>query len=159
MGEVIIMSNMFANYRDNVVGNRHCFKAKPTERAESQSSSQTLITNVKGESIGIQVTYALPCDLYFHLEDIFSIRTEDFEAIVNGTATFEVLTTTHKVVISREALVLDILNKYTNDLCITLSQEEMKQLKRETYTMRLTLKTATMEYPVFAERDGYLVVR
>ena len=35
----------------------------------------------------------------------------------------------------------------------------MKVLKKETYTMRVILKTAETDYLVFAEKDGYLVIR
>ena len=36
---------------------------------------------------------------------------------------------------------------------------EMKNLKKEMYNMRVTLKTANAEYVIFKEKDGYLVIR
>lgn len=154
------MRNMFAKYNTINVENSYCLSTVDLEKNKSQpKTAQKLLTNIKGEAIGVQVTYACPCTLYFHLEDAISVGAEDFETVINGTMLFEILTTTHKVIISKEISTLENMNKYTNDLCIKLSQDEMKKLKRETYTMRLTLKTATIEYPVFAEYDGYLVVR
>jgi hypothetical protein len=44
-------------------------------------------------------------------------------------------------------------------LCVFLTTEELKPLKKETYNMRVTLKTTENEYVVFAEKDGYLVIR
>jgi hypothetical protein len=35
----------------------------------------------------------------------------------------------------------------------------METLKKETYNMRVTLKTTKNTYEVFAEKDGYLIVR
>jgi hypothetical protein len=35
----------------------------------------------------------------------------------------------------------------------------MKLLKKETYNMRVTIKTNVADYIVFAEKAGYLVIR
>ena len=84
---------------------------------------------------------------------------DSLATIVQGGTLFEVLTTTGKVLVKREYITAEILDQYTYDLCVTLTQEEMKNLKKETYVMRVTLKTAIAEYKVFAEKDGYLIVR
>jgi len=115
-----------------------------------------LITNIKGKVLGVQIAYNIPLQLYFHLENTCEV---DSEELLSGTALFEILTTTHKVLINREYQISEILDQNTNDLCIYLAQDEMKSLKKETYNMRVTLKTATADYIVFAEKDGYLVIR
>jgi hypothetical protein len=56
-------------------------------------------------------------------------------------------------------MISEILDQYTNDLCISLTPDEMKPLKKETYNMKVTLKTSTETFVVFAEKDGYLVIR
>ena len=76
-----------------------------------------------------------------------------------GTTTFEILTTTHKSIFSKEYVTAEILDQFTGDLYIFLTVDEMKELKKETYTMKVTLKTADTAYEVFAENDGYLIVR
>jgi hypothetical protein len=90
------------------------------------------------------------------LEDICEVEVAE---IIQGTTVFEILTTTHKSILSVEYLTAEILNQTTNDLFVSLSQAEMETLKKETYNMRVTLKTAENTYEVFAEKDGYLIVR
>jgi hypothetical protein len=115
-----------------------------------------LITNIKGKVLGVQVAYNTPLQLYFHLENTCEV---DSEELLSGTALFEILTTTHKVRISREYQISEILDQDTNDLCIYLAQDEMKSLKKETYNMRVTLQISSGNFVVFAEKDGYLIVR
>ena len=81
------------------------------------------------------------------------------ETLIQGTTVFEILTTTHKIAVEHEYQTAEILDQNTNDLYIFLSQEEMKNLKKEMYNMRVTLKTASAEYVLFKEKDGYLVIR
>lgn len=149
------MANMFTNYDNNVKS----LPCGPHFHREPQKDAK-IITNIKGEMIGVQVNHANPLQLYFHLEDIEGLNSGDSLAtIVQGGTLFEVLTTTGKVLVKREYITAEILDQYTYDLCVTLTQEEMKNLKKETYAMRVTLKTAIAEYKVFAEKDGYLIVR
>ena len=63
------------------------------------------------------------------------------------------------MLVSKEFKISEILDQYTNDLYISLTQDEMKPLKKETYNMRVTLQTSIGELVVFAEKDGYLVIR
>jgi DnaJ-class molecular chaperone len=83
----------------------------------------------------------------------------EIEEIMPGTTTFEVLTTTHKSIFSKDYATAEILDQFTGDLYIFLTVDEMKNFKKETYTMKVTLKTADAAYEVFAENDGYLIVR
>jgi hypothetical protein len=107
--------------------------------------------------LGVQVEQSSPLQLYFHLENI--CEAENLEALTQGTTVFEILTTTHKVVAKHEYQTVEILDQHTNDLQIFLTQEEMRNLKKETYTMRVTLKTIETDFVVFDEKDSYLVVR
>jgi hypothetical protein len=149
------MANMFTNYDNDVksLPCEPCFHHIPLKDSR-------IITNIKGEMIGVQVNHASPLQLYFHLENIEGLNSEDsFATVLQGSTLFEVLTTTGKVLVKREYMTAEILDQYTYDLYVTLTQEEMKMLKKETYAMRVTLKTANSEYEVFAEKDGYLIVR
>lgn len=143
------MSNMFTNYE--TPRHRPCPPPSIIDLNEAK-----LITNIKGKVLGVQVAYNTPLQLYFHLENTCEV---DLGELLSGTALFEILTTTHKVLINQEYQISEILDLNTNDLCIYLAQDEMKSLKKETYNMRVTLKAATAEYIVFAEKDGYLVIR
>lgn len=143
------MSSMFTNYETPK------YKYCPPPPIMDPKGAK-LVTNIKGKVLGVQVAYNTPLQLYFHLENTCEVALEELLA---GTALFEILTTTHKVVVSREYQISEILDQNTNDLCIYLAQDEMKSLKKETYNMRVTLKTATAEYIVFAEKDSYLVIR
>ena len=145
------MSNMFTSYETNTrnIPCSPCYENK-------SGNGNKLLTNIKGDILGIQIDYALPLQLYFHLENIFEAELNELLA---GTALFEVLTTTHKVLVSREFQISEILDQYTNDLYISLTQDEMQPLKKETYNMRVTLKVGAENLVVFAEKDGYLVIR
>ena len=146
------MTNMFTSYEtasENVCCNQ---VVKP-----SSESNPKLITNIKGEFLGVQVDQTAPLQLYFHLENIDEV--ENFEDIIQGRAIFEIITTTHKVITTKDYSIDTILDQTTNDLCITLAQEEMSILKKETYSMRVTIMTATKTYVVFTENDGYLIIR
>lgn len=145
------MSKMFINYESNLM-TQVC---RPNFQPEPQKCPK-IITNIKGETIGVQVDQMSPLQLYFHLENICDVEIDE---LLQGTLLFEVLTTTHKSVIAKEYPIIEVLNQYTNDLFIMLSQAEMQTLKKETYDMRVTLKTANANYQVFAEKDGYLIVR
>ena len=145
------MVDMFTSYENNIRGlscNVPC-QVEPPKGIK-------LLQNVKGKVIGVQVEHSNPLQLYFHLEDICDVEVEE---LLPGMTKFEVWTTTHKVAISQEYATADMLNRFTGDLYIYLPVEEMKKLKKETYTMRVTLTTAENTYEVFAEKDGYLVVR
>jgi hypothetical protein len=115
-----------------------------------------LLTNIKDEALGVQVEYSSPLQLYFHLENVCEITAQELLA---STVLFEILTTTHKVLVSREFQTSEILNQSTNDLYVFINSEGLKTLKKETYNMRVTLKTAADNFVVFAEKDGYLVLR
>lgn len=145
------MSNMFTSYETDT----SCTSCRPHFVSEPKNGPK-MITNIKGDVLGVQVDYALPLQLYFHLENVCEVETEE---LLSGTALFEILTTTHKVLVSREFMISEILDQYTNDLCISLTPDEMKPLKKETYNMKVTLKTSTETFVVFAEKDGYLVIR
>lgn len=145
------MSNMFISYETNTK-NMFC---PPCPVRETEKGTK-LLTNVKGDILGVQIDYALPLQLYFHLENVCEVELNE---LVSGTALFEILTTTHKVLVSKEFKISEILDQYTKDLYISLTQDEMKPLKKETYNMRVTLQTAIGELVVFAEKDGYLVIR
>jgi hypothetical protein len=145
------MSNMFASYETDT----RRTSCRPHFVRESKTGPK-MITNIKGDALGVQIDYALPLQLYFHLENVCEVEIEE---LLSGVALFEILTTTHKVLVSREFIISEILDQYTNDLHISLTPDEMEPLKKETYNMRVTLKTSTADYVVFAEKDGYLVIR
>lgn len=145
------MSNMFTSYETDT----KCPSCRPPFVSEPQNGPK-IITNIKGDVLGVQIDYASPLQLYFHLENMCEI---DLEELLSGTALFEIITTTHKILVSHEFQISEILDSNTNDLCISLTQEELEPLKKETYNMKVTLKTSTETFIVFAEKDGYLVVR
>ena len=145
------MSRMFTSYQTGT----NSFFCPPPLVSEPQKGAKVL-TNIKGEVLGVQVDYNLPLQLYFHLENVCEVELNE---LLSGTVLFEILTTTHKVAVSQEYQTADILDQCSNDLCIFLTPEEMKPLKKETYNMRVTIKTAEADYVVFAEKDGYLVIR
>jgi hypothetical protein len=145
------MVNMFTNYENDQKKQLCEAYLHPTTQKEPK-----IITNIKGDILGVQIEHSNPLRLYFHLEDICEVEVAE---IIQGTTVFEILTTTHKSILSVEYLTAEILNQTTNDLFVSLSQAEMETLKKETYNMRVTLKTAENTYEVFAEKDGYLIVR
>jgi hypothetical protein len=142
---------MFTNY-DNDINNVPCFPPPPPEAPKGPR----LITSVKGQVLGVQVEQSHPLQLYFRLENVCDVEIDEIKL---GTVLFEVLTTTHKLVISKEFIAKDILDPFTGDLYIYLSQAELKDLKKEAYNMKVTVKTPELDLVVFAEQDGYLIVR
>ena len=145
------MSKMFSSYEQRVL-NMPCTPPPVCEFINEPK----MVTNIKGEVLGVQLDQTSPFQLYFHLENACEIELNELLA---GVALFEILTTTHKVCIEREYQVADILDPYSNDLNIFLTPEETKSLKKETYNMRVTLKTAENTFVVFTEKDGYLIIR
>lgn len=145
------MSNMFTSYETSMSS-----IAYPLFRGPEAQKGTKLLTNIKGEALGVQVEYDSPLQLYFHLENVCEIAIEELLA---STILFEILTTTHKVLVSQEFQTSEILDQSTNDLYVFISSDDLKLLKKETYNMRVTLKTAADNLVVFAEKDGYLVFR
>jgi hypothetical protein len=142
---------MFTSYETNTKS----IPCSPPPVSEPRKGIR-MLTNIKGEVLGVQVEYASPLQLYFHLENVCEV---DLNELLSGTALFEILTTTHKILISREFALSEVLDQQTNDLCISLTATEMKPLKKETYNMRVTLQISSGNFVVFAEEDGYLIVR
>lgn len=150
------MLNMFTNYETNQT-KRAVYKP---DLCQASQKGPKIITNIKGKILGLQVEHANPLQLYFHLENLNDLDTRDTWAdVLAGTTVFEILTTTNKVMTTVTYSTAEILNQDTADLAIFLSLEDMKKLKKETYTMKVTLKTLNTEYEVFSKKDGYLVVR
>ena len=145
------MANMFTNY-DNDIKSMPCFAPPSPESPKGPR----LVTSVKGDVLGVQVDQSNPLQLYFHLENVCDV---EIDAIRPGSTLFEILTTTRKVMVSKEFLTEDILDPFTGDLCIYLAPSEMKDLKKEAYSMRVTVKTSDISLVVFAEKDGYLIIR
>lgn len=143
------MANMFTSYDTER-------KTMPCSILPPPPNGIKVLKNVKGDTLGVQVDYSTPLQLYFHLEGVCG---SDLEELSSGVTKFEILTTTHKKVFSKEYLTAEILNQETGDLFISLTTDEMTTFKKETYTMRVTLTTAINSYEVFAEKDGYLVIR
>jgi hypothetical protein len=146
------MVNMFTNYDNDIKKYVPCF-APP---APESPKGPKLVTNVKGQVLGVQVEQSHPLQLYFHLENVCDIEIDEIKP---GSVLFEILTTTHKTIVTKEFAAEEILDPFTGDLYIYLSQDELKDLKKETYNMRLTIKMAELDLVVFAEKDGYLIVR
>jgi hypothetical protein len=140
---------MFTNYETPL--RRPCPPPPPIDPTGAK-----LLTNIKGRVLGVQVNYGEPLQLYFHLENIWEVNEEE---LLGGTVLFEILATSHKLKISHEYQLSEILDPDTQDLCVQLPSEEMKLLKKETYNMRVTIKTNAADYIVFAEKAGYLVIR
>ena len=104
------MTTMFTNYESAI----HKQPCGPNFHTVSQKNSK-IITNIKGETLGVQVKQSGTLQLYFHLENIHEVNFED---LLNGMTLFEVLTTTHKVILSHSYYTTEILNQNTNDLFI-----------------------------------------
>ena len=97
------MTNMFVSY-ETESKRIHC----PPYFVSKSSKGPKMLTNLKGEMLGVQIEYASPLQLYFHLENICEV---DFNELLSGSATFEILTTTHKILISREYKISEILDQ------------------------------------------------
>ena len=145
------MSNMFTNYDNDIksVAYPPCFRPEPKKGPK-------LLRNIKGETLGVQIDYASPLQLYFHLENVCDVEIDGY---LPGITRFEILTTTHKVLVTQEYKTADILNPFTGDLCIIVPASALQVLKKESYNMRVTLETAETTDTIFAEKDGYLVIR
>lgn len=145
------MANMFTNYENGTQ-----FKQSRPHFCEASKKDSKIITNIKGDFIGVRVNKSNPLQLYFHLENTtYDILGE----LLPGSTKFEILTTTGKSIVTKDYITAEILDQYSGDLSVYLSQDELIDLKKETYAMKVTLTTASTQYEVFAEKDGYLIVR
>jgi hypothetical protein len=154
------MSKMFTNYDSNIeldLDQIPVFSLAPMKPIQSLPNT-SLLFNTKQEIYGVETKHGAPCDLYFHLDESHGWDLTEF--VGNSLVEFRLLTThTHKVILEKVFSGREIFNNQSNDLAIRLTQEDLKQLRQESYNISVRLIQSDGFYNIFSERDGLLVLR
>lgn len=152
------MSNMFYNYDNNInVDLEHACPIRPLFPDLTSSSRSAVICNIKGEPIGLEVSYGMPVTLYFNLVETSGQNLLDI--LADSLVKFELITTNHKVALEKTFNIPEVFNSNTNDIVINLATADMSELRKESYNIQLTIDFVDGSYPLFSERDGLLVIR
>lgn len=151
------MSNMFYNYDHNIDRELNCELEPPKIPSLPQSTTTALLYNIKGDALGIEVKHQMPFTIYFHLEEAFG-RSLD-KLLANHLVEFKLFTREDKEILNKQFNGLDIFNTNTNDLTISVTQEDASLLKQESYKINLSLVGESDFYNLFSRSDGLLVVR
>ena len=109
-----------------------------------------------GKFLGVQADYGTPFTLYFHLENF---SADSLEMLLISSTTLEILSFSGKSLVVKNYATQDIFNQFTRDLHVEVLPEDIKDLKKETYKIKLTLNAEDKVYPLFSEKDGYLTFR
>lgn len=153
------MSKMFYNY-DNDIDIILPPVELPNLKPIQSSTGISILYNLKGEMYGVEAKHGLPFTLYFHLDELHGWQLDDLMA--SSMIEFKLITQNHKVALEKTFAGSDIFTR-SQDLIITINQEEAAQLKQESYKMDLklvsTTSTTSYFYPLFSESDGLLVIR
>ena len=150
------MKNMFFNYDNNIETNRPA--------GHQHFENQDIVKDIKGNFLGIKAKFQTPTTLYFHLTDFGSeyLSTNGIsltDLVMSSNIVFEILTTTRKVVVSKNILAQDCFISTSQDIVVFLDTEDMKSLKQESYKMSLKLSWGEDSYEVFSDSDGLLIIR
>lgn len=154
------MKNMFFNYDNNI--DTSLYNKESNCHCNHCVKDFSIVTDIKGNFLGINTKFQHPISLYFHLEDFGSeyLAFTGYslaDLVLSSKIVFEIRTLTHKPVITKEFLAQDCFSSSTNDLFIYL--DDIKDLKQESYRMSLKLVWEDETYELFSETDGLLIVR
>lgn len=125
--------------------------------------SISLVTNVKGEVIGIQVKKSNPFTLYFNLEDFGSaFKTTGMslaDIILTSTISVELYTLTGVNILNKTYSPFDVFDEYGCYLALDFTPEDLSVLKKESYRLSVKLLFGESQYEIFSQADSLLIVR
>lgn len=152
------MSKMFQNYDNNIDCDLSSLEPKSFPRPIPLQSAPniSLLYDLKGRMYGVEVKHHMPFSLYFHLDEMQGQSLVDF--VEQSIVEFKLIGQNHKIILVKTFNGSEIFTM-GSDLVIDLNQEDIEELKQETYKMELTLLHDTDSYKLFAESDALLVVR
>lgn len=153
------MKDMFYNYDHNI--NKKEYPKLDSWGGETKmlegNNNTYIITDIKGNEIGVEVKRDVGFTLYFTLDGEVE-GSSISELVDNSTILFEIIDRTHEVVLSYKPDVVDY-DLITNTMAIEISAKQASILKLESYRMRLTLNWPDGSYRLVDEDAGLLIVR
>jgi hypothetical protein len=154
------MKDMFYNYEHNINKKEYHQPIGITVPSYILTGNPniSIITNIKGDEIGVQVNKNVPFSLYFYLHSE-NCRESIAEDLKDSEITFEILNYTHDIVITKTLSLDECFDQNTNTIKIEVIQEELAKLKREAYRVRLAANWADGCYELYPEMTGLLIVR
>lgn len=156
------MKNMFYNYDHNITADLTPPYIPPYQPCRNllNSSEVSIIYNIFGDEQGVQVKYQTPCTLYFNLENLsVGLPMSLADIVGSSNIKLEIFATSRLHILDKTFTAKDVFNDATNDLIINLDYEDMQELKRDVYRIKLSLAWDEAEYTLFSDNNGFLVVR
>ena len=153
------MKDMFYNYDHNII-KKEWPEPNWNKRPNKLDgySGQYIVKDWKDNEIGIRVHQGTPIKLHFDFSGHIDKDT-DIETFLNyeyNTITLQIVDIFHNVLI--EKTYKDAVKDNSLDVEIT-EEEDLKNLKKDTYYIRLYINTQLLEkYTLYDERDGFLSI-
>lgn len=151
------MKDMFFNY-DNNINTDIPYNVEPAELKKLESNPNlALVKDLKGNDIGICARYGTSFDLYFTLSGLVEGSSIE-ELILKSNVSFKLLDYWHEKVLE---IVQLAEQAYIGNNClkITITEEQAKQLRQETYYMQLSLIWDTGSYLLYNTDNGFLTIK
>lgn len=152
------MNSMFYAYDNDINFELDTCLCATEAQLDKKADVTRMLYTKTGKFIGVQVRYKMPFSLYFNLRETQG-RQDLVDFVANSTIVFKVNNTNHKTILEKAFAGFEIFNPITNDLCITLTQQDVLKLQQESYRVELDLINDEDLYPLFNELDAYLVIR
>ena len=148
------MKDMFFNY-DHNINKKECQEIhwynKPLKNMVGYSDLQ-VVTNIKGDLIGVSVFKNNPIKLYFYIDGDIDGNFDIDDKLSN--ITFEIIDKNeeHKVRITKEVICKN------GEIIVYIPAEE-NILEQDIYKLKLTAIIEDEPHTLFAEQDAFLEVR
>lgn len=150
------MKDMFYYYDNDLSPDMPAPPPLPPRGLESASNT-AFILDVAGSTIGVEVRYGMPFCLYLNL--LHSYGKELQSLIANSKTHIELYSLRGSLALAKDFNTSEIFDTYTNDLVLYFTQDDAKQLNRESYKIRIALVDGEETNTLFDTSDGLLIIR
>lgn len=154
------MKDMFYNYDNNIDKKEYPHPIFFPEQVNILDSTNNvkLISDIKGNEIGVEVKQNTDFDLYFTLETIDCDCCLD-ELVLNSSVIFELKNRLHTVMFSKSVQGAEVYCPEINAIKLHFNDNELANLKRESYDIHLMLIWPDGKYELFTDGSGKLILR
>lgn len=158
------MKDMFFNY-DNKTNVHICPPVDCNcDRVLKSTDAISIVTNIRGEVLGVQVKHSNPFSLYFQLADFgtsfLSAEESLADLVLASKIKFELITISGKTIFTKEFSSAETFDELTSSLKLDFTHEESKSFKQEAHKMSVKLFWGDSDYyEIFTPENGLLIIR
>ena len=156
------MKNMFYKYDNKISPDSVPHKHHPLPVATA-TPAVSVVTNVKGDVVGVQIKQSNPFTLYFNLDDFGSVFNTTgmslADLILSSDIIVDMYSLTGQNVLSKTYSPFEVFDEYGCYLALDFNTEDLSKLKKESYRLSVKLFFGDNSYEIFSPADSVLIVR